>query len=320
MTILITGAGLIATHSAVSLIDRGEDVVFYDVAPDQTYIDLVLEGRQYALVKGDILDLAHLLEVAKQHNVSGIVHTAAFLPRQAAANPSLTTRVNVEGAVNLFEVHRIAGLKRTVFVSTVGVYDQNVKDGRPWREDHALGPHSYYGCTKLSAEMMGLHYANAYGVDLVSVRFCPIFGIGQYYGSSGAVFMKNVVEPSALTGKSVVTEPFPNTYQYLYAPDSGDAVALAYKIKHNPKNRVFHVSEGRLRTAKELIKIAEAALPGSEISIAPKAWMASKGRNEVSEAFNIGRAKRELAFKSQYTMRQAIQHYAGKVRERGYID
>jgi nucleoside-diphosphate-sugar epimerase len=68
MTILITGAGLIATHSAVSLIDRGEDVVFYDVAPDQTYIDLVLEGRQYALVKGDILDLAHLLEVAKQHN------------------------------------------------------------------------------------------------------------------------------------------------------------------------------------------------------------------------------------------------------------
>ena len=45
MTVLITGAGLIATHSAVSLIDRGEDVVFYDVAPNQAYIDLVLEGR-----------------------------------------------------------------------------------------------------------------------------------------------------------------------------------------------------------------------------------------------------------------------------------
>jgi len=318
MTVLITGAGLIATHSAVSLIDRGEDVVFYDVAPDQGYIDLVLEGRKYALVKGDILDLAHLLEVAKQHEVTGIVHTAAFLPRQATANPSLATRVNVEGAVNLFEVHRILGLKRTVFVSTVGVYDQKVKDGRSWREDHALGPHSYYGCTKLSAEMMGLHYAKAYGVDLVSVRFCPIFGIGQYYGSSGAVFMKNVVEPAALTGKSVVTEPFPNTYQYLYAPDSGKAVALAYKLKRNPKNRVFHVSEGRLRTAKELIKIAEAALPSSDISIAPKAWRASENRNDVSEPFNIGRAKRELGFKPQYTMRQAIQHYAGKVRERGY--
>ena len=316
MTVLITGAGLIATHSAVSLIDGGEDIVFYDVAPDQSYIDLVLEGRKYKLVKGDIFDLAHLLEVAKKHNVTGIVHTAAFLPRQAAANPSLAARVNVEGAVNLYEVHRILELKRTVFVSTVGVYDQTVKDGKAWREDHALGPHSYYGCTKMSAEMMGLHYAKAYGVDLVAVRFCPIFGIGQYYGSSGALFMKNVVEPAALTGKSVVSEPFPNTYQYLYAPDSGEAVALAYRLKRNPRNRVFHVSEGRLREARDLIKIAKSALPGSEISIAPQTWEASKNRNDVSEPFNIGRAKRELGFKSQYTMRQAIQHYAGKVRER----
>ena len=316
MTVLITGAGLIATHSAVSLIDRGEDVVFYDVAPDQAYIDLVLEGRKYTLVKGDILDLAHLLEVAKKHKITGIVHTAAFLPLQSAANPSLATRVNVEGAVNLFEMHRIADLKRTVFVSTVGVYDQKVKDGRAWRENHLLGPHSYYGCTKLSAEMMGLHYAKAYGVDLVSVRFCPIFGIGQYYGSSGAVFMKNIVEPAALTGKSVVSKPFPNTYQYLYAPDSGEAVALAYKLKRNPKNRVFHVSEGRLRNANELVKIAESALPGSDISIAPKAWAASKNRNEVSEPFNIGRAKRELGFMPQFTMKEAIQHYAEKVRER----
>ena len=317
MTVLITGAGLIATHSAASLIDRGEDVVFYDVAPSQDYIDLVLEGRKYKLVKGDILDLAHLLEVANKHSVTGIVHTAALLPRQAAANPSLATKVNVEGAVNLFELHRIANLKRTVFISTVGVYDNTVKDGKAWREDHTLGPHSYYGCTKLSAEMMGLHYAKAYDIDLISVRFCPIFGIGQYYGSSGAVFMKNVVEPAALTGKSVISEPFPNTYQYLYAPDSGEAVALAYKLKRNPKNRVFHVSEGRLRKAKKLIKIAESALPGTEISIAPRTWEASKGNNAVTEPFNIGRAKRELGFKPQYTMRQAIQHYAEKVRERG---
>jgi nucleoside-diphosphate-sugar epimerase len=55
MTVLITGAGLIATHSAVSLIDRGEDVVFYDVAPDQAYIDLVLEGRKYASSKAIFL-------------------------------------------------------------------------------------------------------------------------------------------------------------------------------------------------------------------------------------------------------------------------
>jgi nucleoside-diphosphate-sugar epimerase len=59
-------------------------------------------------------------------------------------------------------------------------------------------------------------------------------------------------------------------------------------------------------------------IAGSDISIGPKVWAESKNRNTVSEPFNIGRAKRELGFKPQYTMRQAIQHYAGKVRERGF--
>jgi len=317
MTVLVTGAGLIATHAAISLIDRGEDVVLYDLAPDPSYIDLVLEGRKYALVKGDILDLANLMAVAKKYKITGIVHTAAFLPRQAAANPSLATQVNVVGAVNLFELHRLLKLKRTVFVSTVGIYDQDIIDGRPWTEDHRWGPHSYYGCTKLSAEMMGLHYAKDYGVDLVSVRFSPIFGIGQYYGSGGAVFVRDLVEPAALTGKAVVRDPFPNTYQYLYAPDAGEAVALAYKLKRNPKSRVFHISEGRLRTAEEMLKIAKSALPNADISITEKAWKASKNNNVFSEPFCLRTAKRVLGFKPAWTMKKAIQHYAEKARERG---
>ena len=94
MTILITGAGLIATHSAVSLIDRGEDVVFYDVAPDQTYIDLVLEGRQYALVKGDILDLAHLWR-----SRSNITSRASSTPQPSCRARRRPTRHSPHGSM-----------------------------------------------------------------------------------------------------------------------------------------------------------------------------------------------------------------------------
>ena len=89
-----------------------------------------------------------------------------------------------------------------MFISTIGIFDQQQKDGHAWEEDHLLGPDTIYGCTKLSAELIGLHYAKAYGVDLVSLRFSPVFGIGNYYTSPAGTFIRDVLEPAALTGAS----------------------------------------------------------------------------------------------------------------------
>ena len=38
MRVLITGAGLIGTHTAKELIERGDDVTFFDFAPRPDYI------------------------------------------------------------------------------------------------------------------------------------------------------------------------------------------------------------------------------------------------------------------------------------------
>lgn len=316
MTVLVTGAGLIATHAAAALAARWEKIVFYDVAPNAAYIDLVMEGRDYAVERGDILDLASILRVIGKHDIKGIVHTAAFLPERARQNPSLCTRVNVEGAVNMFEAHRLAGLRRTVFISTVGIYDSTVRDGRPWNEDHRWGPGTYYGSTKLAAEMMGMQYARDYGVDLVAVRFSSVFGISQYYTSRASAFLRDVVEPAALTGKAVLRKPFTDYNQYLYAPDAGESVALAYKLKRNPQHRVFNISDGKLRGAQEMIRIAESAIPGASITITKGAWAKSKGSHFVPEPFSLSAARKHLGFKSAWPMKKAIAHYAAKVRER----
>jgi UDP-glucose 4-epimerase len=316
MTVLITGAGLIATHAAKALADRREKVVFYDVAPNAAYIDLVLEGSDYVIERGDILDMANLMGVIKRHDIRGVVHTAAFLPERARANPSLCTRVNVEGAVNVFEAHRLAGLRRTVFISTIGVYDFGVRDGRPWNEDHRWGPGTYYGSTKLAAEMMGMQYAKDYGVDLVAVRFSSVFGISQYYSSRASAFMQNAVEPAALTGKSVIRKPFTDINQYLYAPDAGESVALAYKLGRNPSHRVFNISDGKLHTVKEIVGIAEAAIPGASISITKAAWDKSRGTSFVAEPFSLSAARKHLGYKPSWPMKKALTHYAAKVRER----
>lgn len=316
MTVLITGAGLIATHAAKALADRREKIVFYDVAPDRAYIELVLQGHDYVLERGDILDMANLMAVIDRHKVKGIVHTAAFLPERARANPSLCTRVNVVGAVNVFEAHRLARLRRTVFISTIGVYDSDVRDGKPWEEDHRWGPGTYYGSTKLAAEMMGMRYAADYGVDLVAVRFSSVFGISQYYSSRAAAFLRDVVEPAALTGKAVIRKPYTDINQYLYAPDAGESVALAYKLGRNPPHRVFNISDGRLRRAADIVRIAEQTIPGASVSITKTAREKSKGTSFVSEPFSLRAARKHLGYKPAWPMEKAIPHYAALVRER----
>ena len=316
MTVLVTGAGLIATHAAKALADRREKIVFYDVAPNKAYIDLVMDGGDYRIERGDILDMASLMGVVGKHDIEGIIHTAAFLPERARQNPSLCTRVNVEGAVNVYEAHRLAKLRRTVFMSTIGVYDKNLRDGKAWEESHRWGPDTYYGSTKLAAEMMGMQYANDYGVDLVALRFSSVYGISQYYSSRASAFMRDSVEPMALGRKVVIRQPFTDINQYLYAPDAGQAVALAYKLKRNPVHRVFNISDGKLRDVKEIIRIAEKAMPDAPITISKGAWAKSKGTFFSAEPFSLRAARKYLGFKPAWPMEKAIPHYAAKVRER----
>ncbi|MBD20405.1 MAG: hypothetical protein CMM37_05135 [Rhodospirillaceae bacterium] len=317
MTVLITGAGLIATHSAAALAAKNENILFYDVAPNARYIDLVMEGKPYSIEVGDILDLPNIMRVIGKYNITGIVHTAAFLPEKARTNPSLAARVNIIGSVNIFEAHRLAKLKKMVFSSTIGVFDSSVRDGKPWTENHRWGPNSYYGSTKLSAEMLGMIYARDYGVDLTAVRFSSVYGISQYYTSRASAFMRDVVEPAALYGKSTIRQPVTDINQYLYASDAGEAVALAFKKKTNPSQRIFNISDGKLTGVKEVIKIVESQIPGASIKLTKSAWEKSKGTSFVPEPFNLNAARKYLGYKPKWPMVKAVKDYARLVRLRG---
>jgi len=316
MTVLITGAGLIATHAAAALAAKGEKIVFYDVTPNLSYIDIVMEGKPYEVEIGDILDLPNILRVINKHNIKGIIHTAGVLPERARANPSLCTRINVEGSVNIFEAHRLIKLRRTVFISTIGVFDSRVCDGHPWTEDHRLGPNSYYGTTKLAAEMMGLHYARDYGVDLIAVRLSSVFGVSQYYTSRASELMRDIIEPMALEGKATIRRQVTDINQYLYAMDAGEAIALAYDLKRNSPQRIFNISDGKLTGLRKIMEIAEQNISGASITITNGAWKKSKGTNFVPEPFSLNAARKYLGYKPKWPMGRAIRHYVKKIHER----
>ena len=170
---------------------------------------------------------------------------------------------------------------------------------------------------------------------VVEEKFIPESGFGQECGFScrpastipdlsriyaevadGLRSCKNSVEPAALTGRVVIRRPFTDINQYLYAPDAGEAVALAYKLKRNPEHRVFNISDGKLRDVTGIIRMAKKAIPGASITITRSAWVKSKGTSFVPEPFSLRAARKHLGFKPAWPFEKAIAHYAAKVRER----
>ena len=57
--------------------------------------------------QGDVLDMPRVLQAIKKHQVTHVVHAAAFVGAVSAANPALSIQVNVMGTVNVLEGARL---------------------------------------------------------------------------------------------------------------------------------------------------------------------------------------------------------------------
>ena len=95
---------------------------------------------------------------------------------------------NVIGTRNVLEAARLAGCKRIVFASSgatvagwereepyralvEGRYDDVPADWMRIRHDMATRPNGMYGSTKVWGESLARHYADAFGLSVISLRF-----------------------------------------------------------------------------------------------------------------------------------------------------
>ena len=94
MRVLITGAGLIGTHTAKELIERGDEVTFFDFAPRPDYIRHVT-GRDLPVIRGDIRDLAALVDAFQQVRPECVIHLAASVGEANINNVYAGFQVNL---------------------------------------------------------------------------------------------------------------------------------------------------------------------------------------------------------------------------------
>ena len=133
-----------------------------------------LEACGVTLVQGDIRNRAAIERAAAGAQV--IYHIAAIY-RQAGLPASEYRAVNAKAVRTVVEAAHIAGVRRVVHCSTVGVHGD--VEHPPANEDAALRPGDVYQQTKLEGEHIAREAAGKTGVEVVIARPTGIYGPGD---------------------------------------------------------------------------------------------------------------------------------------------
>src|SRR4029079_9336619 len=165
-SILVTGgAGFVGSHACKALAGAGYRPVVYDNL-SRGYREAVRWG---ALVEGELHDRARLVRALRGHEVSAVMHFAAFAyVGESMVDPERYYSNNLGGTLALLAAMREAEVANIVFSSTCAVY--GVPDQLPIAETTAKAPLNPYGDTKLAIERALNWYAGAYGMRYMALR------------------------------------------------------------------------------------------------------------------------------------------------------
>ncbi|HEX5935384.1 MAG TPA: NAD-dependent epimerase/dehydratase family protein [Pseudorhizobium sp.] len=109
--------------------------------------------------------------------ISTVVHLAGIAHRTAERpSPGECRRVNVDGTLGLAEQAAAAGVRRIVFVSSIGVLGQTTRPGERLSEASSPDPRTVYARSKHEAELALSNFCHASSLEFVIVRPPLVYG------------------------------------------------------------------------------------------------------------------------------------------------
>ena len=265
MTVLVTGgAGYIGSHTVRLLASQGRDVVVLDS------LELGDKSRlgSVPLFQGDINDERIIEKICRKHDITDVVHFAAYKAvGESMDQPLRYYNNNVAGTIALVRSLLSNGVNRIVFSSSAAVYGN--PESVPVTEESALRPESVYAETKSVVERF-LSSCGAIGLRSVSLRYFNAAGasadasIGEDWSMS-----QNLVPlvMKAILGFSGPLNVFGNDYptpdgtcirDYIHVDDLADAhvKALDY-LSTGGKSLACNVGTGKGTSVLDVLNLAE---------------------------------------------------------------
>jgi UDP-N-acetylglucosamine 4-epimerase len=255
---LVTGgAGFIGSHLVETLLGLGQRVRVLDsfVTGHRRNLEEAGRGRtgMLELVEGDIRDLQTCRQAVQGAEV--ILHQAALgsVPR-SITDPLATHAANVTGFLNVLWAAREAGVRRIVYASSSSVYGDH--PGLPKVEDLVGRQLSPYAVGKFADELYANAFGQAYGLELLGLRYFNVFGPRQDpegpYAAVIPLWFRSLLvgEPVFINGDGLTSRDFcyvDNVVQanlLAAATTNPDAIGKVYNVAVGDRTTLLELFEG----------------------------------------------------------------------------
>ena len=242
--------------------------------------------------------------------VSVVVHAAAraHIKRDEVPAPLAEYRkVNAEGTLNLARQAAAAGVKRFVFISSIGVHGLNSK--KPFNETDTENPHDAYATSKYEAEVGLRKLADEIGLEVVVIR-PPLV-----YGGAAPGNFRSLMKLSS-TGLPLPFGCVNNLRSMVYVGNLVDFIVRC--IDHpDAANETFLISDGCDVSLRYLLTCIRSAMGRSSRLVPVPVWLfklagSLTGQHAVVDRLvgdlqvDSSKARNLLGWVPPYTVEQGI--------------
>jgi UDP-glucose 4-epimerase len=171
-------------------------------------------------------------------------------------------------------------------------------------------PTTFYSATKLAGEHLALIYAADFGVDVVLLRYGAV--IGEWAGPNRSIpgrLVRALLLPALKGEPAVIDDPmlvWQGGDDFVDARDCARANAAALAAPA-PRQRVYHVTMGRMAGFADFVAAAQRLYPGFKADLRVTAKAGFAGFPKVRPATSdLVAAERELGFMPRYDLDAAL--------------
>jgi len=322
MKVLLTGGlGFIGSHTAISLIDAGHELVILDNLDNSslkvlTNLESITQSK-ITFIQADIRDYQSMAEQLESYTFEGVIHFAAkkSVP-ESLEKPILYYQHNIQGLINLIELCEHKNIENFIFSSSCTVYgtpsDLPVNENTPIQKSATP-----YGNTKIWGEQILSEYASLNPkFKLVLLRYFNPVGahpsslIGELPHGIPANLMPYITQTAAgirgelkVYGNDYNTKDGTAIRDFIHVADLADAHLkslewLIEKEDDKPNTEIFNVGTGNGFTILEVIKSFE------KVSAKSLKWsFAPRREGDIEQIWaDTNKVNSVLKWKPKYTL------------------
>ncbi len=266
--VLVTGgAGYIGSHVVKALGASGHTVVVLDDL-SQGHAEAV---PGVPLVHAKTHDVVTVRQTLSDHRIDAVMHFAAWLAvGESVTDPSGYYHNNVAGSLSLLDAMAAEGVRRLVFSSTCAIYGE--PERTPIDEAHPARPINAYGETKLAIERALPHYARAYGLQFVALRYFNAAGsdpegdLGEDHDPEIHLIPRAVDAALGRGALRVFGDDYPTPdgtclRDYVHVVDLAEAHLLALaRLENGGESTAFNVGTGTPWSVRQVIDTVESVV------------------------------------------------------------